>query len=59
MAAGFTPVIVGGLYSAYRQLFGAAAAQALAEAPAAPPPPAPPALTANAADSEGENKPDA
>ena len=48
MAAGFTPVIVGGLYSAYRHLFGAApAAQALPEAPAAPPPPAPPA------DSEG------
>ena len=41
MAAGFTPVIVGGLYSAYRHLFGAApAAQALPEAPAAPPPPA-------------------
>ncbi|MCB1561504.1 MAG: hypothetical protein KDI75_10500 [Xanthomonadales bacterium] len=53
MAAGFTPVIVGGLYSAYRQLFGGAAvAEALPEVPAAPPP-APPA------EGDGADKPDA
>lgn len=71
LAAGFTPIIVGGLYSAYRQLFpGSGSAEALPETPAAPPPAAPPpapSATDAAADAdnpegdkpEGEPKPGA
>ena len=42
MAAGFTPIIVGGIYRAYRQLFpGSGQGEALPEPPAAPAAPVP------------------
>lgn len=59
MAAGFTPIIVGGIYSAYRQLFpGSGQGEALPEPPAAPAPAAPPPAPEAGDAAEGSDKPE-